>query len=74
MFCYYFLIAILLLFCCSISCDNEYLVGASISDITGLVGGVPMSAYVNPRQIADGIHMRLRSRGNLNDITSIYNY
>lgn len=74
MVCCCFSIIILLLFCFSISCNSEYLVGASISDITGLIGGVPMSGYVNPQQIADGIHMRLRSRGNFNDIMNIYNY
>lgn len=47
----------------SVSCDTEYLIGVGNRDITGLVGGVPMSAYVNPQQVADGIHMRLRSRG-----------
>jgi neutral ceramidase len=45
-----------------IVCKAEWLVGTGIHDVTGLIGGIPMSAYVNPLQIADGIHMRLKSR------------
>jgi neutral ceramidase len=37
-------------------------VGAGMADITGPAAQVMLMGYVNPRQVAQGIHQRLRSR------------
>ncbi|MBI2603669.1 MAG: neutral/alkaline ceramidase [Deltaproteobacteria bacterium] len=43
-------------------CDQDFLVGQGISDITGPPAEIPMMGYGMMEQTTAGIHMRLRSR------------